>query len=666
MNIHEPGGVEQEAALESWKEIAAYLGRQVKTVQRWEKEEKLPIHRHTHKSRSSVYAYPSEINAWRASRKVVAEAPLVRAFWRWPAFALTMLLCLIMVGNGVRLVSAQQAGAPKAARQVWVTRSSDDPLAVSPDGRFFAFTDWQTGDLAVRDMATGTNRRLTNTSGQQEAEAAVFSADGSQIAFNWFTYKEPHKEEILVIPVAGGSPRRLWSDKATGDYLVPQDWSPDGKQLLVMRGLPDRTGQLALLSVQDGSILPLKSFGWQRFNASFSPDGKLIAYDSPRAGTSGSDIFVLAADGSRETPVVQNGNDPVWSPDGSRLFFQSGRTGRNALWSIAFVNGKPGKEQLVKADLGSCSLCPGGRRTFIWMTRSGTLYYRIPGEGGPNIYTAELGAGMKVSKSPVLVIDTFVNSNNEPFLSPDAEYLAYRSGSRGLVIRTLATGEERVVTSHIPLRSGPWFPDGRSVLITSNVPQGPDSNFYRIDVATGKAELAFRSPVNAFSLSPDGKTVFYSEPFRLVRYDLETRHETELRKVDTVIDSFYSVAVSPDGKQLAYVYWNGGPTHSIEIVPAAGGPFREVFRGSPDRYGNLAWTPDGKYLLFTSSLGDDPKHALWRVPASGGQAEQTGLSMPGLNSVQVHPDGKRIFFVSNDTGPTEVWALENFLPKAGR
>jgi len=62
-----------EPTLESWKEISAYLQRDAKTARKWEKEEGLPVHRHTHKSRSSVYAYASEIDAWRASRKVVPE-----------------------------------------------------------------------------------------------------------------------------------------------------------------------------------------------------------------------------------------------------------------------------------------------------------------------------------------------------------------------------------------------------------------------------------------------------------------------------------------------------------------------------------------------------------------------------------------------------------------
>jgi len=50
--------------LDSWKEIAAHLKRTVRTVQRWERNEGLPVHRHLHARASSVYARKSEIDAW--------------------------------------------------------------------------------------------------------------------------------------------------------------------------------------------------------------------------------------------------------------------------------------------------------------------------------------------------------------------------------------------------------------------------------------------------------------------------------------------------------------------------------------------------------------------------------------------------------------------------
>lgn len=61
--------------LESWKAIANYLQRRVRTVQRWERDEGLPVHRHRHKKQATVYAYPHELETWRAGRD---EQPAVQ------------------------------------------------------------------------------------------------------------------------------------------------------------------------------------------------------------------------------------------------------------------------------------------------------------------------------------------------------------------------------------------------------------------------------------------------------------------------------------------------------------------------------------------------------------------------------------------------------------
>src|SRR5260370_23011463 len=58
----------QGRRLESWKEIAVYLGRDVTTVRRWEKREGLPVHRLHHSKLGSVYAYTKELDAWRDER----------------------------------------------------------------------------------------------------------------------------------------------------------------------------------------------------------------------------------------------------------------------------------------------------------------------------------------------------------------------------------------------------------------------------------------------------------------------------------------------------------------------------------------------------------------------------------------------------------------------
>lgn len=68
-----PSLIPPEGRLHSWKEIAAYLRRDVTTVQRWEKREGMPVHRHLHDRAGSVYAFRSELDAWVQSRRLLSE-----------------------------------------------------------------------------------------------------------------------------------------------------------------------------------------------------------------------------------------------------------------------------------------------------------------------------------------------------------------------------------------------------------------------------------------------------------------------------------------------------------------------------------------------------------------------------------------------------------------
>src|SRR5260370_13508370 len=65
-----PSDRSAEASLDSWKEIATHVKRDVSTVQRWEKREGMPVHRHVHDKRGSVYAFRSELDVWLQSRKL--------------------------------------------------------------------------------------------------------------------------------------------------------------------------------------------------------------------------------------------------------------------------------------------------------------------------------------------------------------------------------------------------------------------------------------------------------------------------------------------------------------------------------------------------------------------------------------------------------------------
>jgi TolB-like protein len=87
--------------LDSWKEIAAYLKRDVATVRRWEKSEAFPVHRHHHAKLGSVYAYTSELEAWSEGRRRQIRSPAEAGRSIWRGIVLPALLLLVALAAGV-------------------------------------------------------------------------------------------------------------------------------------------------------------------------------------------------------------------------------------------------------------------------------------------------------------------------------------------------------------------------------------------------------------------------------------------------------------------------------------------------------------------------------------------------------------------------------------
>ena len=107
-------------------------------------------------------------------------------------------------------------------------------------------------------------------------------------------------------------------------------------------------------------------------------------------------------------------------------------------------------------------------------------------------------------------------------------------------------------------------------------------------------------------------------------------------------------------------------------MPAEGGKPRELFRvqrGDIDP-GLVAWTPDGRYVLFGKRRSGGPNGAgeLWRIPVEGGEPKKVEL-MLGVGffkGLRVHPDGKRIAFHNRTRlRGQELWVIKNFLPDLG-
>jgi len=599
-----------------------------------------------------------------------------------------------------RLASAQSPAPSQSgprARRIWAGKDKEfGPDVPSPDDRYSSF-DGPTGDVVVRDLRTGLDRRVTDGADwlSEYTGTARISPDGRLVAYDWYIHKD-NAIELRVASLAAGErvhPRTVFrAELNAGAYMSA--WMPDSRELLVLRAHPGPTWQIGIVTIQDGSFRGIKSLEWRRPNVlSPSPDGRLIAYDVPE-GEAGSplDIFLLAADGSHEAILRNPANDsfPLWSSDGSSLVFLSDRTGSNALWTVPIRDGRPSAPaSLVRGNVGSM--------TPLAVTRSGTFYYHSRTGGLRNLYVTDLDSA-QVTKTPVAGTERLVNVNVGPTWSRDGEHLAYYSfrdwsdnnfsgataaSIRLLVIRSGKTGEERTVP--LPPRvafsisgccfwGGPkWFPDNRSVLIESGDAQGAGFGFYRLAIDTGNTELLAHVPGRAvfYDLSPDGRTIFYTirleDRVMLIRFDIETRRESELKSVSTSgsdISDIVSLAVSPDGLQLAMVRLGS----IVEVMPAAGGQSREVFRPTNDanlelstgplRH-SLAWTRDQRFLLWVRGNG-----SLWKVPALGGQAERVDIPMENIKNLALHPDGRQLVFDAATEEPTrEIWALENFLSR---
>jgi hypothetical protein len=263
-----------------------------------------------------------------------------------------------------------------------------------------------------------------------------------------------------------------------------------------------------------------------------------------------------------------------------------------------------------------------------------------------------------------------------PSFSRNGRWLAYIWQNQELMIQSVESGEERAVKM-TPSPTSLWwvvmFPDGRSALVDAERPE-TGRDIYRVDVTTGiLTSLAKPGEPEVTGwpngISPDGRTLYFGRyprgaGFRLIAREIETGQERELYSAESG-----PFALSQDGKQLAVAHRDGTDL-AIDVLPASGGPKREIYRVSGSREGDITWTPDGRYLIFSPGVST----TYMRVSVDGGQAQPVGISASQSDQVQfprsfgalrVHPSGRLLVYTGRGTaGGTEAPALNNFLLKS--
>jgi Tol biopolymer transport system component len=570
---------------------------------------------------------------------------------------------------------------------VWTGPGVDIEGGISRDGHYLSFTDWSTGDLAVRDMMTGETRRLTKKNSGPSEEYADFSAispDSKHVAYAWCDRNGNYT--LRLVRMDGGEPRVLYGTQNPGEYILPEGWSQNGSHVLTLLWRKGGTKEITLISTSDGSVRVLKSLArGSPEKTSISPDDRWIAYDVAQGeNRQDHDIFLVATDGSREVRLIEHpANDlwPVWGPDGKTILFASDRGGAFGFWLLPLLDGKAqGTPQLVKPDVGR--LRPFG------ITEDGTLYYGLL-VGGDDVYRTEIDpATGKILSAPATISKRFVGSNSVPDCSPNGEFLAYLSfrgsvmspmepGARTPVVRSLKTGEERDIgVNFAPGFEIKWSPDSRSFMVA-----GKDSlrwGLYQVDAKTGESKLLVDRVWTASGGGaakgwfPDGKSIYLTRglPMRLVRYDLANGEQQEIFTWKSDERAMRFTTLSPDGKQFAS--WQHDlrtGSFGIVLIPAGGGETRELFSVKDNKsrdlaamIGGLSWTPDGRYVMFARKIGADERMNLWRVAVTGGAPEKLGPLSKKVHDLIVHPDGKKVYFSTREN-TWDVWAMQNFLPR---
>ena len=576
-------------------------------------------------------------------------------------------------------------------RQVWSGAGVDTLGAVSPDGRYLSFVDWVTGDLAIRELATGTNRRLTNKgSWTQSPEFALFSKwspDSRRIVYQWYNKDEVY--ELRIVDIEASNPRILYQPRTKEDYVHPFAWSPDGKAILAgtFRMEFERAEiltQLGLISVGEGSVKVLKTqFETHSPNPKpwgfvFSPDGKYIAYDISHEDPAYEkrDIFLLSVDGGTEIPLIEHpAIDTVidWTPDGEGLLFMSDRTGTQDVWFIRIAGGKPlGNPLLVKPGMGS--IWPMG------ITSRGALFYGLRG-GATDVYVVGIDPRTGKISSPAKKAVLLQEGHNAyPDYSPDGKLLAYISTPsmpaiqprQVLGILSLETGRVRELHPNLDGFGYPrWAPDGRAVSVEGTGMDGR-KGIYRVDVQTSDIVpvvlIDKGTEIYSHRWSKDGKVMFYSTGDRagttgsIFVHNFETGQEERLSGSPSNAQFF---DISSDGKWLALA--NRERDRVIKIMPSSGGDPRELYsfeqEGGPVI--TPTWSADGRYIYFSKlQKSTEDMCDLYRVSADGGEAQKIDLSMTRFRYMSVHPDGQHIAFSSMGANPeqSQVWVMENFLP----
>ena len=582
-----------------------------------------------------------------------------------------------------RLARLTANGSSKeiALRQVWSGQQVDDFGSVSADGEYLTFTDWSTGNLAIRNLKTGENKPLTkegNWNGPiQYALFSLISPDVKQVAYGW--YNEKGIWELRLMELDTKSKVTLYSCDP-GRYPVPELWTADGRKIIFQESDDqNQKWQIASIDVtsKDVKVLKEKVPGLSSMaNLSLSPDEKKLAFDFPDPSDNNmNDIYLLSLDSNKEQPLIINpSNDRLigWVPGRNTLLFTSDRSNTIDIWAV-YIEGEKSAEAPEQILVNVGEILPMG------FTRNGNLYYAINSDIFESFSLPLDQNTGKISDTPRTA---FPGRIFDITWLQDGESLICRKFTDDWGFRLIAynsnSGESRTLANNLFIKGGPKIsPDGNSVLTVGidrlrSGEKGYYGGIYSINIKTGlTAEIKVKQKINpsggGVELDKEGKNIFYVSLNHIMKHNISTGVEKILF---TNKDMYFEPVLkrSFDGRHLLFtgIVNVDGPVKLKEgesqllIIPEDGGEPRILCVASFDEgmFKRINLTPDGKYIYF-SCQAPMVKSILCRIPAEGGTPERVWQSKNyKIAGISIHPEGKKIA-LSTAVNQVEIRAIEN-------
>lgn len=505
-------------------------------------------------------------------------------------------------------------------------------LALSPDGQTLAFA-WA-GDLWLAPAEGGTASRLT--AHPADDSRPVWSHDGAWIAF---ASNRTGSNCVYVMTREGDGLRRLtYSDQVE----TPSSFSHDDRYVYFharKNGEVDWETRVYQVPVTGGQATRLLDCGASY--AAPDPDGRLLVFTRGqerwwRSGYRGSanwDLWLFDRE-SRSFRQLTDfaGTDfmPVWDRSGDGVYFLSDRSGVHNVWYQP-LQGAPRAITAVSGDRVRDYSVSGDGRLLVYAQWDRLFSMTLPG-GTPREIRIDAPAD---SAADLRELRSYSNDADELALSPDGRQFAVVVRGEIFVGQTEPDQLTRRVTNSAARdRHVAWSPDGEALFFVSDAAgqediyraisgeEPPkalcDSLRFRVERITDHPEIE-----QAPAVSPDGRQLAYIRGLgHLIVRELETGREHTLLEAW----NWPEFRWSPDSRWIAYAVADAEYNSDVWIVPADGSAPAVNITRHPDNDSGPQWSADGQVLAF-SSQRDGFDTDLYLVFLSPSLDEKSGVDL---------------------------------------